>query len=378
VIEVFTTRTRPEITFWYADSDENRFRFKLIYQRLIGYQDLNQNNRYDFGEERFEAILQDNLWNIDGLEYSVNSKYGNYIEFELSAELDLEKLEPPERFQERIGQDNELLYYSTRAEEQPSPEQKLPNIAQNWARLTFKFLITSNDFTLDKPFTYEINGGTELKIDIDLEFHRPVNIDGICLEQVLFDEERDFGFKTKDSDRELIHNRDTLGNNPDSQKNREMQLFEPNTNNIKQSILFIDDSEKEFGFYSWVNKINVTYIDGRHEIVSINTTYITDGSVLRLFTNYPYNQEISIVNHDPSIGMVKESKPKRTSPMNDITKILFNPLFYITACLIALVILGLMRKSQMKQKSSPRQRSRIPPEEIDHEPKRSQRRLKRY
>ena len=142
--------------------------------------------------------------------------------------------------------------------------------------------------------------------------------------------------------------------------------------------IFIDDSEKEYGFYSWVNKINVTYFDGRSEIVSIDTTYTTDGEVFRLFTNYPYSREISAIQHDPSIGMVKESKPKKTSTMDEIAKILFNPLFYVTACLIALVILGLMRRSQMKVKRNLKPRSKVPPQKPKNKPPEDQDKLRRY
>lgn len=331
IIEVYTARSRPEITFWYADSEDSGARFRLIFQRVIGYKDQNDNGRFDFGEERFEVFLEDSLWSIEGLTYSMNSEYGNYVEFKLSSDLALYNIKRPP------------------PEKEPRELNRL-NLAPDWAKLEFTFLITSHDFTLTEPLAYKINGGTELKIDIQLTIYQHVDIDGICLEQILFDEANIHGFKTNEANRNWVYHPDE---NPEIKGDIDtgpLNLFEPKIDSNKQQIMFIDKSEKEFGFYSWVDKINVTYIDGSSEIISIDTTYIADRNGLRLFTSYPYSNEIETLHHDPSIGMIKENKPKISKSMDDFTKILFNPLIYITACVIAIIFLGLIRRNQMRHK----------------------------
>ncbi len=374
IMEVYTTRTRPEISFWYSDTDHTNARFKLIYHRLIGYSDHNQNGIFDFGEERFDINLEDSLWMLNGLTYSVNSRYGNYVEFQLSTEVSIDNIDQP---LSNNPDDPEHLppppptthtrkstSTNTRQElEDPEPprfeeepfEFDEPKVTYPWARIDFKFLITSNDFTLTEYLDVKINGGTELKIDVNIEFYKYVDIDGICLEQILFDEAKIFGFKTKETNQDRTFQPNEPEQGPENHKDMElepMHLFEPREGDIKQLIMFIDDSEKEYGFYSWVNKVNITYSNGQSKLVSINSSYVIDGTVLRLFTNYPYDNDLSTIHHEPSIGMVKESKPKRSEPIDEIAQILFNPAIYIIACIVALISLAVLRKSQMQKEQT--------------------------
>ena len=338
IIEVFTTQARPELTFWYTDSEENGAKFKLVYNDLIGYRDINNNGMYDFGEERYIANLGDNFWNINEFTNSVNSEYGNYVEFELSSDLNLyniEKLRDTENIEQKR--------YEEYVENQP-------DFTKSWVTLVFKFLITSNDFIKTEPLEYKINGRTELKIDVELKFYRPLDIDGICLIQFLFDETKSYGFKTKEADGDNIFYQNKLRTERNLRDDLDMHLFEPRAGDLKQWIMFIDDTEKEFGFYSWVNSINITYYDGTSEVIHIHTTYTFDGSILRLYTNYPYENELSEIHHDPSIGMIKESKPTQKAAVNGLAEILFNPWLYIISCVVAVVILFAVRKSQMRRK----------------------------
>lgn len=352
VMEVFTTHTRPEITFWYADTKDSGASFRLIFNRLIGYRDYNFNNRYDFGEERFEVILENNLWFVSGLTYSFNSEYGNYVEFQLSSELTMQNVE--RKLIERP--DENLESKSRQALENEKELERVPNIADFWGRIDFKFLITSNDFTIEEPLAYNINGDTELKIDINLDIYKPVDIDGISLEQLLFDEAQIYGIKTKEANREQVFQPEHDGNELDkiieSQESQsEMRVFEPRANELKQWIMFIDEDEKEYGFYSWVNKINVTYINGKSELFNINTSYVTDGAMLRLYTNYPYNKDVASIHHDPSIGMIPENKPSGREITDVLTEILFNPLTFFGACIILVLIIGVILRGQMRNRT---------------------------
>ncbi len=399
VIEMHTTRTRPEIHFWYSESDttEKQAKFTLLYSRLIGYKDYNRNGRYDFGEELYVASLLDTLWEINDLTYSVNSIYGNYVMFELSSDITLHKIEEPSITEPESILEEELK--GTRQESVDSTQEPLsdeeeinrekdllaqnqPNVAPLWGRMVFEFLLTTNDFTLGQPFEYKINGGTEVKIDINLEFFKPIDISGIALEQILFDESKNYGFKTNEAPQNWVHypsEFSSLTKNEITDNKEELNLFLTTPDQAIQMVKFIDNSEKEFGFYSWVNKINVTYFDGRTEIVQINTSYILDGTVLILFTNYPYRRDFAAINHDPSIGMVKESRPKQKETMDEIVKILFNPWFYVIACVAALVFLGLLRKSQMRQKREPTKKERSTrPRQPTHSHLSDHERMKRY
>jgi hypothetical protein len=362
VMEVYTTRTRPELTFWFADSEDSEARFRLKYNRLIGYKDLNKNNRFDFGEALFITDLEKSLWTVNDIEYSSNSEYGTYVEFQLSSDISFQNVErlnvndktgstndnqqPDQTRQEQERQENP----DGQVGEKDAPAEyegeriNRPEYTDNWATITFKFLVTSNTFSKKEPLEYEINGDTELKIDIEIIFHKHLDIDGISLEQVLFDEAKSFGFKTIEEDGDSVYLPEDNG------QESEMKLFNIKSGTVKQWVMFIDEEEKEYGFYSWVPKINVTYFDGTSEVIGISTTYVTDGTILRLYTNYPYSREHSMINHDPSLGMVKSSKPSgRSETVNGIEEILFNPLIYISACVIALILIFLLRGGQMKQ-----------------------------
>ena len=331
VMEIYTTRTRPEITFWFADTEDSEARFKLIFQKLIGYDDLNNNGVYDFGEEHFVVFLEDTHWEISDLIYSVNQNYGNYVEFRLYSELLAGNIE-------RLS------------------EEKLENLSKEtymdpWASVEFRFLVSSNNYQESYPFNYEINGDTELKIDIKIKIHKPIDIDGICLEQLMFDEEKTIGFMTREKEGNFVYLPDRITDE------FEMRRFKVESSNQKQWVMFVDESGKEYGFYSWVPKINLTYYNGYCETVEITSSYVTDGKGFRLFTNYPYKEEIISIEHDPSVGMIEESRPTRQLEAgNGLVEILFNPFVYIIASVAAIVFIFLLRSGQMKDKTGPGKR----------------------
>jgi hypothetical protein len=393
IMEIYTPRTRPEITFWFADVENTEARFKLVFQRLIGYKDKNENGMYDVGEESFQVFLEDVPWVIDDLIYSVDPKYGNYVEFRLFSEVGIGKFDRDfnldnrtKEFASSNDESTATRQITYESDDQKNEYERLAYL-ETWAEIEFKFLVTSNSFEEKYPYTYEINGDTELKIDININIHKPIYIDGICIEQVMYDEGKTYGFLTKEADGNNIY----LPESEDSPVN--MRNFVVKNINSKQWVMFIDDSGKEYGFYSWVSKINVTNYDGTSEIIDIASSYTTDGSVFNLFTSYPYTRDIRVIEHDPSVGMIKESKPEQKSePENGLIEMLFNPVVYIVASIVAILILLFIYKSQSRdivsnqrprdvhvhRKQKEPEDNRDPSEKTKHKKKRTKTRHKKY
>jgi uncharacterized membrane protein len=330
-IEVFTSRNRPELVFWYADAPDQTTKFKLIYNSLIGYMDLNNNGIFDFGEEQFITSLENSRWELKDLTNSISSDYGNYVQFQLTSGLYFTKYESDRLITDRPEFYNEL------------------------GTITFTFLITDQDFSPEgstpSSMVYKINGQTELKIDISIEFFKPVDIDGICLEQLLYDETMSYGFKPIETGKawEYFPRRLADSSTP-YDIDLSMQEFVPITDTPKQKIMFVDDAGKEFGFYSWVNNINITYFNGLTEDIEIKTTYLPDGAELKIYTNYPYSESVSELHHEPSVGMIKENKPKPIEPGLDLADILFSPWIYVLASITAVIVFLAMGYSGRKKK----------------------------
>ena len=100
VIEVYISKSRPELKFWYSPIDNNdkntevnRFEtdtnFKLVFNRILGYTDTDDNGLFNNGEIVYAGELSENVWFLSDVTYGETRDFGNYIEFQMSSVVDL-------------------------------------------------------------------------------------------------------------------------------------------------------------------------------------------------------------------------------------------------------------------------------------------------
>ena len=338
VIEVYVSKSRPELKFWYNPAEDGDLvttterlktdtNFKLIFNRIIGFNDRNSNQIYNRGEELYAAELSESVWHISEITYGETQEFGNYIEFQMSSMIDLFRIERELRTDEK--------------EPEPEHDPELLRTTRtifNWAKVTFKFLITTNDFQTSGPATYKIEGGVELKIDIDIEIYNPIEVNAICIEHLIYDDSQLHRFKTYEADGPHVYDK----NGYDFDERQFLELSED-----KQRIGFIDDQDLEHGYYSWVPYANLTYSSGKTVYEAVKASYETDGSLMRLYICYPYTERLSTISHDPSIGVIEEANPYKSEADKDVLEqILFNPFTYAIACVAVAVVVYFIRKVQ--------------------------------
>ncbi len=333
VIEVYVSKSRPDLKFWYTSSDNvdtatqtERYKtatnFRLVFNRMIGFKDHNENNTYNRGEELYVGELSETLWHLSEITYGETQELGNYIGFQMSAMIDL------------VG-------VGRTVEKDPDGNQELPKRSQtifNWAKVTFSFLITTNDFQTSGPETYKIEGGVELKIDIDIEIYNPIDVNAICIEHLIYDDSQLHRFKTYEADGPHVYDR----NGYDFDERQFLEISED-----KQRIGFIDDNDIEHGYFSWVPYANLTYSSGKTEFETVKTSYETDGAIMKLYICYPYSERLTAISHDPSIGVIEEANPyKGETETSVLEQILFNPFTYAIACVAVVAVVYFIRKIQ--------------------------------
>lgn len=336
VIEVYVSKSRPDLRFWYNPAEDGDIattterlksdaNFKLIFNRIIGFNDHNSNHIYNRGEELYAGELSESVWHISEITYGETKEFGNYIEFQMSSRIDLIRTEPELRLEDKEPERDPERLAATRT-------------IFNWATVTFKFLIATNDFQTSGPETYKIEGGVELKIDIDLEIYNPIEVNALCIEHLIYDDSQLHRFKTYEADGPHVYDK----NGYDFDERQFLELSED-----KQRIGFIDDQDLEHGYYSWVPYANLTYSSGKTVYEEVKASYETDGSLMRLYICYPYTERLTTISHDPSIGVIEEANPYKSEADKDVLEqILFNPFTYAIACVAVVVAVYFIRKVQ--------------------------------
>ncbi|MEW5760207.1 MAG: hypothetical protein AB1779_05530 [Candidatus Thermoplasmatota archaeon] len=294
---VETSKNMPEVLCAYS-KNESIGKFKVVYTRLIGYQDKNMDGIYEVGEEVYEAMLTAMNWFVTEVIISENMEYGKHIKYDALANLSMKEI-------------------------------KTGRVIENWGEIKFTYIMSQNS-------SYMLIGEAEMKIDISIEIKKPINASGLALEQFLSDETGNHGFGTYEEKKNIYKGDEEIKERVFVSKQE------------KQKIDFVSiKNEVSHAFYSWLSKVNITYEDGKG-IGEVLATYSTDGKVMRVFLSYPYNPKIKKIEHDPSIGVIKENLELGVEVVKKyVSKVMpFNPLYYFIAIAIGVLVLYGIRKKE--------------------------------
>ncbi|MCK5239545.1 MAG: hypothetical protein KAR33_08365 [Candidatus Thorarchaeota archaeon] len=315
----------PSYQYWYTpDENGSLSRFQVSYLMVVEFEDQNGDGVYQINETIQFAPLEAFDWHLKtGAvtdENGTNSEvYASYIKGGLTGEdFDDDWFED---WMPGYGEEDEdsflLADGDNSTEDDDYPVYETMNLTR-FKSMTMQFYahIYMNDFDgkvkddAGVQATYTIDGGVELKIDIEIgNFPYLSNTSKVAVlnylqEDVASDgENHNFELHEDDDDTEIesedeweIH--DDLGepfNDVDEEDIQEISLVEATTNTTR-------------GFYRWVDKAVQTLPDGSKTAVDVSTSYWANGKALLLFFAYP-NFDGGSVLHDPSMKFVETNSP---------------------------------------------------------------------
>jgi hypothetical protein len=295
LMAVRVDRDKPDLTFYMTEDDGTKALLRVIYSRLLAFTDENEDGAPQASEITYTSALWSYDWKMTDVSLVEDPEDGRVASFDLSTVVDLVENDPT-------------------ATELARPLSTV----KEFARVTLTFSMSSRDLNrTDDVGTYLVLGGTELKVDIDIEVLTPVEgIDFLTIEQHLKDDRGNFR-PSPDGD-------EATGDPSDDPKRYQ------DSAELKQRIEFRERATSA-GFYSWVKKAVVTDVNGTEEVTDVLAAYIiTDGRMV-LYLSYPYDIETASIYHDPSLGIFELDLPFIPEEWKEV----FDPLLYGMAAIAA-------------------------------------------
>ncbi len=303
VFVVQLNRTSPEIIYYYATDNGTTGKYVMRYVRLIAFKDSNGDMAYNDGESVANSDFGLHKWSIGNINIARDLSRGDYIEFDMAAQLDI-------------------------------LDKTFVHVCE--ASITFHYFIATGNTSV--PYgAYSIAGGVEMKIDILMSFPEPAKLsfigaDHVALEQKLFDEKAAHDYRLVEG---------SGAHTFDDKKAEPLRKFVP-TGERSEVCRLINSSGVEHGFYSWASNAEVEGVSGSANV----TAAISVDRSLRLFLCYPFTSNTTSILHDPSVGVIEANKPYEaivTNVKSTAEKFAHDPAIYsISACVAALTVFATM------------------------------------
>jgi hypothetical protein len=200
---------------------------------------------------------------------------------------------------------------------------------KDFAEVTLTFTLASKTMNhTDEVGTYQILGGTELKVDIHIDVLTPVDgIDFLTIEQALRDDRGTYRPEPDEAN--------GAGGEPATDELRRYR----DQSELKQVIEFRQRDDIP-GFYSWVKKAEVTKADGAQEVVDVRAAYIISEDRMVLYLSYPYDVNTTYIFHDPSLGVFEGGI---IDLIPEEWRAIFDPLLFGIAAVAAVAVVYGMR-----------------------------------
>jgi hypothetical protein len=302
IISVRIDRSKPDLTFYMAEDEGRTALFRVLYTRLLAFEDANGDGAPQAGEVTYTSNLMAYDWQMTQVSLTDDPETGRVASFSLSAIVD-------------------LVEYNTAAVDEARPLSTV----KDFATITLEFTLASRDSNrTDEVGDYIILGGAELKVDVHIDVLTPVDgIDFLTLEQSLRDERDRY--------------RPRLPNAASDEPGEDVSPYQQ-TSDTKQRVEFVRSAATP-AFYSWVRRAEVTKTDGSHQVVDVRAAYLyVDGRAL-LYLSYPYDVNTSYIFHDPSLGIYEGGFPV----IPEEWKAVFDPLLFGVSALAAVAMVLALR-----------------------------------
>jgi len=302
ILSVRIDRSKPDLTFYVAEDEGRTALFRVLYTRLLAFEDPNGDGAPQAREVVYASNLMAYDWEMTQVSLVDDPETGRVASFSLATVVDLVEQDP-----NAVAEDRPL------------------STVRDFARVTLEFSLASRDSNRsDEVGDYVILGGAELKVDVHIDVLTPVDgIDFLTLEQHLRDERDRY--------------RPRLPNAVSDEPGEDVSPYQPTTD-TKQRLEFVRSASAP-AFYSWVRRAEVTRADGSQQVVDVRAAYLyVDGRAL-LYLSYPYDVNTSYIFHDPSLGIYENGFPG----IPEEWRAIFDPLLFGVSALAAVAIVASLR-----------------------------------
>ncbi|MHA1248194.1 MAG: hypothetical protein ACTSPE_12775 [Candidatus Thorarchaeota archaeon] len=310
VIAIMANGQAPMIHFWYA-ADENGTiaKFSLLYLGIVEFEDQNEDDAFQSNETLYYAPLAAYEWTLltgttEDDEGHVTEIWLKYIKGGLRSG----------------GMVPSIPQVDARG---ASAVQRFEDVTiQIWAHIyLYDYEGNVSDDTGVKA-TYLVQGNSEVKMDIEIgNFPFSTNTSSVALQTLLRESDM---VGQQNTYRHRYRIRDRHGNvtgmssvNWNGAPGNESTIEPLPTDHIQRIDLFDAETGVTQGFYSWVDKAEITWPGGTTEAVNVTASYVPSGTGLAIYLAYP-NFDDGTLLHDPSVGVYPEAAPL-TEPVGNTT-----------------------------------------------------------
>ncbi len=302
IMTVMANPKVPMFHFWFArDENGSIAKFAVIYLALVEFEDLNSDGAFQSNETLYYAPLAAYDWTLltgsveqDGQTVEVWLKYvkGGTRDGGM-----------------HDGDMDEIPFVDPRG---VSAVDRFEGVTlQIWGHI---YLSDHQGNVSDEngvKATYLVPGESEMKMDIEIgNFPFSTNTSRVALQTLL--RESDMGPHQPQQHRHRYRVQERNGHfdgTSDMDWNRvpgnETRLHNRMNTHTQQVGFYDVDTDAPQGYFSWVDRAQVTWPGGDTDVVNVTASYVPAGVGLALYLAYP-NFDDGTLLHDPSIGLAQE------------------------------------------------------------------------
>jgi hypothetical protein len=290
---VFISRDSPYIAYRYRDMRPGLPEFHVTFEKLLLFSD-DGDDIYDGENVVGSSVLLSYPWAFTFVEVS-----GPRVSFDLRTHVSIAK----------EGDDT-------------------------GASLTLTFIVTNGSGSDPGTSSFIQGGAAELKVDILLELDGPVpGADRVAIQARVSTEDDTHGYLMEEPSGFHLY----------SPLNGTTFLPVPRLPAARHTkIGLVDGNNVEHGFIAWMNSAYESWDPSTEPLsVDVDASFRVNEGELELFLAYPYTEDLSDLEHDPSVGVLTENLPPPPSGPGPEEEPVPNLYLYLFAVIVGAVILML-------------------------------------
>ena len=285
-LRVEISKAFPSITFSDPNGDGEIHRLEFV--RMIAFNSTN-GGYYERKGQQFSANLSDAVWQTSSGSSQLPGG-GTLLTINMTAVLDFQPAKNATSGQQGYGG-------------QGSGQGPAPTPISDAVRLTFTYRMASRNMSYQfGGYQFTLKNDSEMKILIKIEMLASIPAGRLCIEQALIaNNGADYGGGYRLYDGTGVHEVD--GSVNETSGGQPITHQYTTRTQIQQRIAYESSDGKESGFYDWVPLVE-RHDGGTVTNSTMDTSYGTDGSSLRLFCSFAMASTGTTIMVDPTIGTV--------------------------------------------------------------------------